>query len=177
MTKRGITSLVLAAALIMGGLKTGSIAQAATLRTVQKGAEFFETLQTSNNTATDIFNLATDTNKVYHIDITILARGQAGTDQGKGKSQECYVEFQNLAGTVTNGTIQCQTASGALTIGSVAATETGTTARITVVGANTQTIGFVAKVKVLANFFPNVTTTTTSTSTSSSTSSSTTSST
>lgn len=165
---------VLALALV-GGLKTGSV-EAATLRTAQKGASYFETLTTSDNTATDIFNLKTESNKVYHVDITVLARGQAGTDQGKGKDQECFVEFQNLAGTVTAGTATCQTATGALTIGAVAAAVTSTTARITVAGASSQTIGWVAQVKVLVNDAPNVTTTTstTSTSTSSSTSTSTT---
>jgi hypothetical protein len=162
-------ALLLTAALTVGG---GASAYAA--QSIKKGP-FTASVRTDDNTATTLVEVLTDSNNVYSVELDSTARGIAGTDQGKGKYQKCILGAQNIAGTLTVGTLVCQTASGSLTATGLAVTTNGTNIKFTVQGAASQAISWVVKVRLSANSSVNVvTTTTTSTTTSTSTSTSTT---
>lgn len=164
----------LAAALAFLMIGAAGVAQAQGVYGSKKSPDFTATLTTNGSSATTFFDVGTETNATYFVDIDYNARGIAGSDGGKAKTQKCYVGAQNISGTLTAGTLICQTASGALTATGLAVTTSGTNLRITAAGAASQAIAWIAKVKVLKNEETNITTTS-STSTSSSTSSSSTS--
>jgi hypothetical protein len=158
---------LLALALVGGSHNAQATTTTTTLpgKSVKKSAEFTATLSTAGASATPLFDVATETNNAYMVDISVIARGTAGTDQGKGKAIKCYVGAQNIAGTTTVGSLICQTATGGLTATGLAVTTDGTNIQITAAGAASQSIAWVAKVKVITSAEANVTTTTTSTST------------
>ena len=169
----GIDRLIVAfgiATMLLGGSKCAD----ASIFDFMKSSKFTATLTTTDATVTSLFEVQTDKNAVYEVKFSNVARGIAGTDQGKGKAQECYVGAQNISGTLTVGSLICQTASGSLTTATLAVAVDGTKINITAAGGAANATAWIANVEVIKNAEANIVTTSTTTTSTTTTSTTTT---
>jgi hypothetical protein len=149
-------------------------------RELSKASHFGAFVQTTDGTATRVAEIKTEPGTVYLVDFSIVAREQAGADQGKAYGIKCHCVGQNVSGTAETFSTDCEESHSGLTPGNDPVCDAdGVTFFVTVQGNADTVILWVGDFTVHANAAKNVvvptTTTTSSTSTTTTSTSSTTS--